>query len=518
VQPLEVLVVDDDPAALRWIARVISSAGHRVLRAENGRQALDLLLENTPDLVVCDWDMPELDGLELCREIRRREFARYVYVLILTAKAGADDVVAGLAAGADDFVIKPVRRPVLLARLEAGSRLLRLERKLRVMSEHDPLTGLLNRRAFYQRFVREWERASRHLIPLACVMVDIDFFKRINDAHGHGAGDEVLRSVSAILRDQLRSNDTLCRYGGEEFCVLLTETGEEGAARWAERARVAIAEAPIFIEESRLRLTASFGVAERMADTKTPEQLAELADQALAVAKQSGRNRVVSFTALKEPMPDLADEQSFGPLAIVRARDVMSTPVFCPRDQDTVRQVADLFLQLRINSAPVVDADGNLAGIVSEADLLTATASGDGWDQPVGGVVRADVVCYTEDTPVVEVYRFLSRVSVRRIVVVDGRRPTGVISRGTLLRWFRNWAATGRTTEVEGQRWSEREGQRRRADVLRTAEAIVRRAAEISEGITGCDEDFVPCVVGEATRLQSLVNDLLGYCRSAPPV
>jgi diguanylate cyclase (GGDEF)-like protein len=330
---------------------------------------------------------------------------------------------------------------VLLARLEAGSRLLRMERQLRKNSCHDPLTGVLNRRAFQDRFAQEWGRAARYGHPLSCAVLDLDFFKRVNDTHGHAAGDAALVGVASLLTNLCRPSDIVCRCGGEEFSVLLTETNETGAVRWAERIRLALAGTTIPAAGVVLRLTASLGVAERLADTTSPDQLRELADQALAVAKQSGRNRVVRFSSLNEPMLD-RPEQLAHPLDSIVARDVMSAPIYCPHQDETVRQAADLFLQLRLTSAPVVNDAGTLVGIVTDADLLTRTALGKGWDDKIRNVMRTDVVCYNEDAPLDQVYQFLARVSVPRIVVVDQGRPTGVISRSTLLRWFRNWAAS----------------------------------------------------------------------------
>jgi CBS domain-containing protein len=261
-------------------------------------------------------------------------------------------------------------------------------------------------------------------------------------------------------------------------------------------------------------VAASLGVAERLGDTAAPEQLVGLADQALATAKQSGRNRVVCYSSLHEPMPSLSDsKQSHRPLACVLARDVMSTAILCPNQNDTVRQVADFFLQLRVTSAPIVDDAGMLVGIVAEADLLTRTVLGEGWEDKIGDVMRTDVVRYEENTPVDRIYEFLSRVSVPRIVVVSEGRPSGVISRGTLLRWFRNWVSVRREAADHHSDWSDAERACRRAGIVNTATTTARRAAQLARRIEKEeDNDFVPCVVGEATRLQSLVNDLLGHC------
>lgn len=517
VQPLNVLVIDDDPAALRLAAKIVSTAGHHVSQAGNGRLALDMILQDPPDLVLCDWDMPEMDGVELCRQIRGRCLAQYVYFLLLTGKSSTDELVAGLAAGADDFVTKPINRAVLLARLEAGARVVRKDRILRGIAQCDPLTGIMNRRAFHERFTMEWERACRHHRPLSCVMADLDLFKRINDEHGHAAGDVVIQTVAKLLEDQCRASDVVCRYGGEEFCVLLTETNEAGAACWAEHVRRAVSETTIPAGDLSLRVTVSMGVAERLTDITSVEKLVDLADQALAVAKQSGRDRVVCYGSLHELMPNLSDgKESAGPLDNISVRDVMSTAILCPNQDDTVRQVADFFLQLRVNSAPVVDDAGMLVGVVSEDDLMKQTSLGEGWEGRIRDVMRRNVVCYEENAPVRQVYQFLSRVSIRRVVVVDRGRPTGVISRGTLLRWFRNWVATRREAVDHHSGWSDNERACRKAGIVKTAEATARRATQLRRRVANEeDSDFVPCVVGEATRLQSLVNDLLALCRAS---
>lgn len=174
----------------------------------------------------------------------------------------------------------------------------RIEQELRWMSEHDPLTGLLNRRAFHERFHQEWLRATRYGRLLSFGMIDLDFFKSINDTHGHAAGDAALETVARLLKNQCRPSDIVCRHGGEEFGVVLPETNEDGAVSWGERFRLAIADTAISIDDSTVRVTASVGVAERMSDTADVEHLMKLADQALSVAKQSGRNRVIPSSAL----------------------------------------------------------------------------------------------------------------------------------------------------------------------------------------------------------------------------
>jgi diguanylate cyclase (GGDEF)-like protein len=515
---LKILVVDDDPAVVRVIRKILACSGHQLLEASNGRQALEMILADCPDLLISDWEMPEMDGLELCRRIRQEDLPHYLYTILLTAKTCVTDMVEGLGAGADDFLTKPVVSTVVLARVQAGARVVRLEHELRRLSNHDPLTGVLNRRHFRELCRRELERSIRYRRPLACVMIDLDFFKRINDAHGHSSGDAALKAIASILRKSCRSSDVVCRYGGEEFCVLLPETAEEGAAIWADRLRVALAEMELSAGDRPLRVTASFGIAERIGTIDDADALMDMADQALLVAKESGRDRVVRFSSLSDSsLVELSHSERFaGPLDGIVARDIMAEALFCPHEDDTVRQVTDFFLQLRLDSAPVVDSEGRLVGMVSVTDLMMTTASGEGWQQRVGEVTKTSVVSYEENTPVKQIFDFLARISLSRVIVVEQGRPTGIISRDSLLRWFRNWIMVN---HGQGSRFADTGPTMgeldRKASVLKTAEALARRAEALPGRLGDQPADFAPCVVGEATRLQELVDDLLAHCRKS---
>ena len=513
---LKILIVDDDPAVLRLISAIVSAVGHEVSTTLDGREALDRILADCPDMVISDWDMPRMDGLELCSRIRRENLPHYLYVILLTAKSRVDDMVRGLDAGADDFLSKPILPAVLKARVRAGARMLAMERQLLQLSQHDPLTGAVNRRNLAELLHQEWERAARNGHPLSCAMLDLDFFKKVNDTHGHSAGDAALRLVAGVLRDSCRTSDVVCRYGGEEFCVLLPETDEKGAADWAERVRQAIADVSIPANGQSFHVTASIGVAERIGRADNAESIIDAADQALLVAKETGRCRVVQFSSLSDFVTDLTgNRDQSGPLEGVVARDVMAPAVLCPTRDDTVQHVADFFLQLRLESAPVVDDHGLLVGIVSVAELMMLTASGHGWDRRIGEVMKSSVICYDEDTPVKEILEFLSRVSVPRVIVVEKGRPVGVISRDHLLRWFRNWITVNRQRQLaDGRGDPSVEPDDRKAAITRITEALIERAAELPQRLAERPEDFAPCIVGEATRLQQLIDDLMAHCRT----
>ncbi len=439
----KLLLVDDDPATLRLLRKWLEKAGYPVSTAADGQEALDAIEADCPDFLITDWEMPRVNGLDLCRKIRDLSLPHYVYTLFLTAKTGAADMIAGLESGADDFLSKPVAETELLARLQSGSRVVELERELSLMAHTDFLTGLLTQRTFFDALQKEWHRSTRLKLPLSCAMVDLDFFKQINDVYGHPVGDSVLKFVAELLLDNSRGSDTVCRYGGEEFCILLPETGEEGAAVWAERARARLAALCIPADPKHMHVTGSFGVAQRDGDVPNPAALVKLADQALLCAKRAGRDRVVRYAATvdlgkhRSCAADWHDEV----FKHMRARDVMSPLVAFLQANDTIDEAARFLLQSGVVSVPVLAADGTLMGLVSETDLMAATASFERWQRPLSSVMRCNVICYEEKTPIRIIYEFLCRVSLRGVVITRDGQPTGVVSRNSLLRCFHEWEA-----------------------------------------------------------------------------
>ncbi|MGQ9576126.1 MAG: diguanylate cyclase [Thermoguttaceae bacterium] len=521
LRALDVLLVDDDPAMLRLVSKWLIGAGYQVESVGDGHQALIALERHCPDFLITDWDMPNMDGLELCRRVRQLELPHYVYVLFLTVKSAPQEVVAGLEVGADDFLPKPIDQAELLARLRAGSRVLALERRLSQMARTDPLTGLLSRRTFFDVLAREWERAKRFSLPMSCVMADLDFFKRVNDLYGHPAGDAILKTVANLLQEGCRASDAVCRYGGEEFCVLLPETREHDAAGWAERLRKRIGSLVFPVGTKELRITCSFGTAQNHADTQTCEQLVDQADQALLCAKRSGRDRVVRFESLCESseleLGQSADQESL--FEGTAARHVMTPVVACLREDDSIGQAAEFFLRSRINSTPVADKQGRLAGILSEKDLMAALVSLESWHRPIREVMKPNVICYEEDTPIRTIYEFLCRVTIRRVVITDQGRPTGTISRGTLLRWFRNLVVAKGLLAHNGPPASagQTEPDRSRRRLSETARELAQQVAALEDRLRSDPDDPVPSVVGGVTRMQELLDDLLAYSRYGNP-
>ena len=311
---MRVLVVEDDRAMLVLLEAMLKAAGHEVLTARNGVEAMQVVETQHPQLVITGWNLPVMDGVTLCRKLRESSERRDVYVFILTAKETADSLVEAFEAGADDYLVKPVSQRVFFARLRAAQRvvqlqeelaydreqLLRFSRDLAASNERlqrlaltDSLTELPNRRSAVERLEQEWALAKRGERKLSCMMVDIDHFKSINDKLGHQAGDEVLKTVANALRQSARTQDLVCRYGGEEFVVICPDADLKSASQCAERLRQKVSELKLASRSSSFSLTISVGVAERRPDMGSVDALLAHADACLYAAKAAGRNRVV---------------------------------------------------------------------------------------------------------------------------------------------------------------------------------------------------------------------------------
>jgi diguanylate cyclase (GGDEF)-like protein len=273
---------------------------------DNGRKALDLFNERFFPIVLSDWMMPEMTGLELCKAIREQKNKGYVFIVLLTARDKKKDIITGFEAGADDYLTKPINHAELVARLNSGIRILKLERNLREANEKikiltitDPLTECFNRRYMENKLVQEVKRARRYKHPLSVIFCDIDHFKQVNDTYGHQAGDMVLNEFSKCILGKIRVDvDWLTRYGGEEFLVVLPETTLEGASRLAERIRQVVSQCEMKWQGEVIRLMASFGVTgfdgSTPEDKVSPDALIREADKNLYQSKHEGRNRVTA--------------------------------------------------------------------------------------------------------------------------------------------------------------------------------------------------------------------------------
>ena len=511
----KILVVDDDPAMLRLVTKWLQCDGYPVNQAGNGVEAMVAIEASCPDMLITDWNMPQMDGMELCERVRSLRLPNYVYILFLTVRSDENELVKGLDVGADEFLSKPINREELLARVRAGERIVALERRLSQMARTDELTGLRTRRSLHDIFDKEWDRASRRHFPMSCVMLDIDFFKRVNDNHGHQFGDQIIQLIGEHLESSCRAADTVARYGGEEFCILLPETTECEAAIWAERTRAGIASLRIPLDHGHLRVTCSFGVAERCDETPTPHDLIDRADQALVCAKQSGRDRVVQFNSMCEAgSSDLQDsEQTRDLFAGVVAGDLMTPMIACLREDQTIGNAAEFFLRSRINSIPVVDQSGQLTGMLSEKDLLAAIVSLACWRMPVREVMKPNVIWYAEHAPIRKIYEFLCRVSIRRVVIVRNGHPVGTISRGVLLRWFRNIILnSGRISDTQCLEPGRQGVLLGRQYLMKTAKELQHQAMSLEQTVAD-EANPLSCAVGPATRMQELIDDLLAHSR-----
>jgi two-component system, cell cycle response regulator len=301
-EPRPVLLAEDDPVARMVTKRLLERAGYEVTAVADGAAAVQALRARYYAVLLTDWDMPVLDGLGVISAVRGGDWPGYVYTILLTGHDSRDALLRGLAAGADDYVTKPVDGAELLARMTTGWRISDLEQRLRKAHEEavklslsDALTGLSNRRHLSAVLLAEIARGRRFNHPLSVVICDIDRFKLINDVHGHYAGDAVLKAFATILGSNLRSHiDTLARFGGDEFVLVLPESAQAATQAVAEKLRQAVDALEVDHEGRVLEITASFGAAVLAPDSAsvTPDALIAQADLCLYEAKQAGRNRV----------------------------------------------------------------------------------------------------------------------------------------------------------------------------------------------------------------------------------
>jgi diguanylate cyclase (GGDEF)-like protein len=296
-----VLVAEDDALFRRILQSWLETWGYRVTLAEDGALAWQALQQDPPpQLLILDWMMPKTDGVEICRKVREQNRTPYQYILLATAKDGKQDLVKGLEAGADDYLTKPFDKSELRARLKACNRILTLQdsqiqaqEQLLFQATHDLLTGVWNRGAILETLRRELERAVRSKTATGLMMLDIDHFKAINDTHGHLVGDGVLKQVTQRIVHAVRGYDSVGRYGGEEFLIVLPGCGRDQIDQGAERVRCSVDDGPLLIDGLSISVTVSIGAAVATGATVSDLEILAAADAALYRAKRAGRNRTV---------------------------------------------------------------------------------------------------------------------------------------------------------------------------------------------------------------------------------
>ena len=299
-QALPVLVVDDSRVARKIVEHTLSEEHYDIHLAGTGREAVEIFAKHHPALVITDWLMPDLSGIELCQHIRAESKSGYTYIILLTGATKKSDVVEGLQAGADDYLTKPFHPDELLARVAVGRRMIELHREVEAKNRlleqlvlTDSLTNLPNRRAIEEWAPRQLSGALRHGFPIWTVMADLDHFKSINDNFGHDSGDTVLRKFGEILKTHTRKSDMCARIGGEEFLLVISYSDPEGVMLAVERIRENIATEKFVFGGRECAVTASFGVAApREGEFPDFNTLMIRADEALYAAKRGGRNRV----------------------------------------------------------------------------------------------------------------------------------------------------------------------------------------------------------------------------------
>lgn len=294
----KVLIAEDDPVSSRILEKSVKKWGFDVLLSKDGGEAWKAFQNQEIRIAILDWMMPKIDGVELCRRIRKEKREKYTYIILLTAKGRREDVVEGLSNGADDYIIKPFNPMELNARLQTGRRIIELEnqlidsqKKLKELATRDSLTNLWNRRTILQLLDEELNRSQRENNPLGIIMIDVDDFKKINDTCGHLIGDMALRSVALALKKSVRHYDKIGRYGGDEFLIVLPNCTLDNVKKIAERLRLDVFAKKVKSKAGSLQISISLGGSSTETRPKIgADKLIISSDKALYEAKNKGRN------------------------------------------------------------------------------------------------------------------------------------------------------------------------------------------------------------------------------------
>lgn len=511
--PLSILLVEDDHGDALLVKRALAQCSTRcqIEHATSLEEACILLEATPPDVVLLDLTLADshiLDGVKRLRDAYPR-----IPLVVLTNLEDDQVALQAIELGAQDYVVKSRVEPDGLERamkyavqrnhvIQENQRLVT---ELENVAKRDPLTGMLNRYHFEQELAKEWSRYQRQDRVMSCVLMNVDFFKRINELHGHRTGDEVLHCLAMLLREACRLSDTLARYGGEEFCAILPETDEAGAARWADRLRSVIAEQPLMINGHSIPLTLSFGIASCTPEMERPDELVDQADQALLLAKQTGRNQVIQYSSMAGAAPDQQADR-IDRFDNVLVTDLMS-PVVAPlMETQSLLTAVRFMLMLRLESLPVVNSEGVLCGLITEEDLISRAMTRDSWTGTIGSAMSQRPVCFEATTPARLVCEFLGRIALRRVVIVRDQCPIGVVSRNGILRWLRNQFiadAPGASASVLGSSGES-------VELNSLVNEIATEVADLQSRVMDNPQHVGPLLITKASRLQEMIDELLG--------
>jgi diguanylate cyclase (GGDEF)-like protein len=323
---MRILIADDSLLSRRLLEETLRSWSFDVVSACDGAEAWDILSgPDAPSIAILDWMMPGYTGPELCRLVRQKNTEPYTYIILLTSRNDKEDVVAGMDSGADDYLTKPFDRHELKVRLRAGTRIVELQEQLlntrealREQATRDYLAQLWNRSAILDTLSRELARSRREGNSVGVVVGDLDHFKAINDTYGHGIGDLALKETAMRMQTSLRPHDSVGRYGGEEFLLVLPGANLSDAAWLADRVRLAIRSEPLRTDAGPLHLSCSFGCTAWTGGELSQEDLIRVADEALYAAKRGGRDRVVAVKSAADRFRSAAANVAQSELSFAR--------------------------------------------------------------------------------------------------------------------------------------------------------------------------------------------------------
>jgi two-component system cell cycle response regulator len=315
---VKILIAEDDLISSKILQKNLLNWGYYVIPAHTGAEAWQALQDEELRMALLDWMMPGMDGIEVCRKIRRRRKYKYTYIILLSAKDRKQDIITGLSSGADDYMTKPVNFLELRARLQTGRRIIDLEDKLLIVqnqlkdiASRDGLTKVWNRNESTKFLAEELERGQREGVSTGVILLDIDYFKRINDFYGHDIGDQALIQVISRIKKKLRKSDKIGRYGGDEIIIVLPRCSSSEIIRIAERLRISVAKKGIKTELDMVPLTISLGcAASDVTGILSAEGFIKAADEALLKAKNQGRNRMVVTEGFSKTKQEQNNAQS----------------------------------------------------------------------------------------------------------------------------------------------------------------------------------------------------------------